>query len=205
MALQSANLYFKWIFLSKTETSVEIDIYYEHLKNHCEKVIGAIETAKSFLNLEEIAKHPFIIGLVMANADLCNDIGIIGTWENFEFYRKQIILNAKSNKIFAWDAPYFQIKNLEGLKIEAEKSKNMGFIGKVAIHPNQVSVLNDVFSFSEIEVVNAEKIVSTFEKADGNVCQFEGNMIDYPIYFQAKRLLVEYHKNKKLKEEILEW
>lgn len=194
LTLQRFSLYFRWIFLSKTETSVELDIYSNHLKNHCEKVVAAVETAKSVLNLHEIAKHPFVAGLVLGNADLCNDIGIISSWDNFEFYRNHIILHTKANKIFTWDSPYFQIRNMEGLNIEAEKSKQMGFNGKIAIHTSQVPILNKVFSFSEIEVQNAIKIISAFEDADENVCQFEGNMIDYPIYFQAKRLINEFNK-----------
>jgi (S)-citramalyl-CoA lyase len=190
LALKKAKIQLKLMFLAKVESYAELEIYSQHLKNQCEKVIPFIESTKAFLNLTEIAKHPFLAGLTIGGADLCKETGMASTWENLQFYRNLLIMNCVANNIWAIDTPYFDFKNIEGLQIEGEKLKNMGFVGKLAIHPSQVEILNKTFAPSEMEIEKAKKVIAAFEAAGGNVCQLEGEMIDYPIYWRAKRLLL---------------
>jgi len=189
LALKKSQIRLKLMFLAKVESYAELEIYHQHLKNHCEKVIPFIESTKAFLQLAEIAKHLFLAGLTIGGADLCKETGMASTWENLYFYRNLLIMNCVANNILPIDTPYFDFKNIEGLQIEAEKLKKMGFAGKLAIHPSQVEILNQTFAPSQMEMEKARKIILAFEAAGGNVCQFEGEMIDYPIYWRAKRLL----------------
>ncbi|MFN0200072.1 MAG: HpcH/HpaI aldolase/citrate lyase family protein [Bacteroidia bacterium] len=188
LVLQKTKLKLKLMFLAKVESYAELEIYYQHLKSHCEKVIPFIESTKAFSQLTEIAKHPFLAGLTIGGADLCKETGMVSSWENLAFYRNLLVMNTVSNKILAIDSPYFEFKNLEGLKIEAEKCKQMGFSGKLAIHPSQVEILNTAFAPTAAELEKAERIIEAFEAAGGNVCQLEGEMIDYPIYWRALKL-----------------
>jgi citrate lyase subunit beta/citryl-CoA lyase len=62
----------------------------------------------------------------------------------------------------------------------------------MCIHPNQVGVVNRVFTPSESEIAFAERVVAAFEKAEAEgvaSIQLDGKFIDYPIVYRAKRVL----------------
>ena len=68
----------------------------------------------------------------------------------------------------------------------------MGFQGKLAIHPSQIPIINNVFTPSKEEVEFANKIVTAFEKAEASgsaSIQVDGHFVDYPIYERALRTI----------------
>ena len=67
-----------------------------------------------------------------------------------------------------------------------------GFQGKMCIHPNQVAIVNRVFTPSDDEIAFAERVVAAFEKAEAEgvaSIQLDGKFIDYPIVYRAQRAL----------------
>jgi citrate lyase subunit beta/citryl-CoA lyase len=82
------------------------------------------------------------------------------------------------------------LKNMKALISDARRAKELGFQGKLVIHPNQVEPCNEVFSPLPEEIEKAEKIVKAFEEAEGAaVIQLEGKFIDYPIVKRSKDML----------------
>src|SRR5438874_3450049 len=78
----------------------------------------------------------------------------------------------------------------EGLRREAEEARRDGFTGKLAIHPQQVAIINEAFTPSPAEVRHAELIVAAFEAhPDAGVLAVDGRMIDRPHLIQARRVL----------------
>jgi citrate lyase subunit beta/citryl-CoA lyase len=68
----------------------------------------------------------------------------------------------------------------------------MGFQGKLCIHPDQVAVINTAFSPSAEQVAWAQRIVEAFKAAEASqsaAIQLDGQFIDYPIVYQAQRVL----------------
>lgn len=65
----------------------------------------------------------------------------------------------------------------------------MGFSGKLAIHPNQVSIINEVFSPSEEEVLEARHIVESMSAAPSGVVTVDGRMVDEAIVRRARWIL----------------
>jgi citrate lyase subunit beta/citryl-CoA lyase len=78
------------------------------------------------------------------------------------------------------------------LELESHLARSHGFGSKVAIHPRQVAVINEVFSPTAEEVERARKLLEAFREAEAmgrGAVQFQGMMIDYANVRWAKRLL----------------
>ena len=83
------------------------------------------------------------------------------------------------------DVPYLQIGDDEGLADEAAYVRDLGFAGKLAIHPSQVQPIIDAFQPSAEAVAQAQRIIEAFEQAGRVAIQVDGRMIDKPVYDQA--------------------
>ena len=88
------------------------------------------------------------------------------------------------------DGVFADFKDAKGLKREAEAARREGFTGKLAIHPDQVPVINAAFTPSESELKQAQSIVDAFAaEPDAGVLSVGGKMVDRPHLIQAKRIL----------------
>ena len=100
------------------------------------------------------------------------------------FARSKIVHAAASAGIDVLDVPYLDLENMDGMKKEAILAKNLGFSGKGSIHPKQIKILNDVFTPSETEIKQAEKIVDEFEKSGKGLLVIDGKLIEKPVALQ---------------------
>jgi citrate lyase subunit beta/citryl-CoA lyase len=96
------------------------------------------------------------------------------------------------------DTPFLHIgKYGEALRRTTELARNLGFQGKLCIHPEQVAVVNAIFTPSQKEIAEAKEIVAAFESAEAGgsaSIQVGGRFIDYPVVEQAKRVLDMAHR-----------
>lgn len=177
----------EWYIHPKTESAEqvkELDTYF----GENTKIILMIESMRGFYDLREIASaSKKVVGLALGGADFTYETGLANNWDSLYFYRSMLVMHAKANGLFAIDSPYFDFKDTEGLKTEMQQLKNMGFEGRLVIHPSQIRIIQAVMRPTEAEVDEAEAIIATFEAAAGNVCQWQGKMIDEPIYQKALR------------------
>ena len=70
----------------------------------------------------------------------------------------RIVVAAKSRGLAAIDGPYAAIRDLDGLREAATRSRLLGCDGKWALHPDQIAVVNEVFSPSEDELARAQAV-----------------------------------------------
>jgi citrate lyase subunit beta/citryl-CoA lyase len=88
------------------------------------------------------------------------------------------------------DGVFADFKDEDGLRAEAQAARREGFTGKLAIHPDQVPVINAAFTPSADDVRHAEEIVAAFEAhPDAGVLSVDGRMVDRPHLVQAKKTL----------------
>lgn len=88
------------------------------------------------------------------------------------------------------DGVFADFRDSKGLKREAEAARREGFTGKLAIHPDQVAVINAAFTPSDEEIARAREIVDSFEaEPDAGVLSVGGKMVDRPHLVQARRVL----------------
>ena len=106
--------------------------------------------------------------------------------------RTLCLAGAASAEVPAIETVYPAFADLDGLRLYAEQGRREGFSGMMAIHPNQVKVINQAFSPSADEIARAKRIVEAFASApNAGVLVLDGAMVDAPHLKQAQRLLAE--------------
>lgn len=159
------------------------------------RLFALIETAAGILNVKEISQcSRRLDGLLFGAEDLAADLGATRTKTGWEIFhgRSAVITAAAAFRLAAIDTVFLDYNDLEGLEDEANYAKQLGFTGKMAIHPRQVEVINRVFSPSAVEIGGAERLVASYQSqiaAGSGAFTLDGHMVDRPMVKSAERLL----------------
>ena len=178
-------------------------------RGHTKLLPIATETPKALLALSRyvdafdhcvdsaaVAAHR-LVGLTWGMEDLGAALGTSSKVDEsgnlsftFQLARSTCLLTASTLNLQAIDSVHADFRDNEGLKREATAARRDGFTGKLAIHPDQVDIINTAFSPSPAEVEHARRIVAAFEAdPDAGVLSLDGAMIDRPHLVQAQRIL----------------
>jgi citrate lyase subunit beta/citryl-CoA lyase len=158
----------------------------------------ATETAAALFAAGTYAgASPRLSALTWGAEDLSADIGAETNRDEagrftgpFRLARSLCIAAAAAAKVVALDTVYVDFRNPDGLRRECEEARRDGFTGKMAIHPGQVAVINEVFTPSAAEIARAQAVVAAFAASPGvGVVGIDGVMYDRPHLERAKRLL----------------
>jgi citrate lyase subunit beta/citryl-CoA lyase len=108
----------------------------------------------------------------------------------YRMARSFCLLGAVNAGVQPVDGVFADLRDEEGLAKEAAAASREGFTGKLAIHPDQVAVINAAFTPSDQEVAHARAVVDAFEaEPDAGVLSVDGKMVDRPHLLQAQRVL----------------
>jgi citrate lyase subunit beta/citryl-CoA lyase len=166
-------------------------------------IIPILETGLGVSNVSAIAlAKTRVRRLAFGAGDFTLDMNLAWSANELEFlpYRSAFVLASRAAGLEPpIDTVWVDLRNTEGFAQSVQRIKNMGFQGKLCIHPDQVTVINDVFTPSAEEVRRAQKIVDAFaasESSGSAAIQLDGQFIDYPIVYQAQRVLAVFQKAK---------
>lgn len=140
---------------------------------------------------------PRLLGLTWGAEDLATAIGATSNKDEsgefsftYKLARSLCLLASAHAQIQAIDTLSVDFKNLQALELDVHGARKEGFTGKLAIHPDQVDVINQGFTPSAQEIAHAKNIVDAFAKASGaGAVQIDGKMVDKPHLTQALRLI----------------
>ena len=162
-------------------------------------VLPLIETCLGLRNGFEIAKASTrVIGMALASAeqgDFMVDLG--GRWTPrslaLAYPRSKLVVDARAAGV-QWlvDGVFMNLKDTDMLREECLIARELGFVGKMAIHPTQVDVMHTVFSPSELEVAYARGLIAAFRDGEARgvgAVKYEGMMVDYANVRLAERTL----------------
>ena len=159
-------------------------------------IIPIIETGRGIAALRDIvACGARVRRLSFGAGDYTLDMGLEWTMAERELdhARSNVVLASRAGGLEApLDTVFIHIGKTDELRVSTELARGMGFQGKMCIHPEQVAVVNDVFSPSAEAVAQAKIYVKAFEEAEaaGSASiQVDGYFIDYPIVEKARRVL----------------
>lgn len=161
-------------------------------------VVVATESARAIFALGTYASAgPRLAGLTWGAEDLRTDIGASTNraadgrhTEPFRMARSLCLFGAVAAGVQPIDTVYPNFRDEEGFRLECEEALRDGFTGKMAIHPAQVPIINEVFTPSAEAVARAKAIVAAFAAAgDAGVVGVDGEMLDRPHLLHALRLL----------------
>ncbi|MEQ8282024.1 MAG: CoA ester lyase [Parvibaculum sp.] len=158
----------------------------------------ATETAASLFTLGTYAgAHPRLAFLTWGAEDLAAALGARDNKDEngnytgpYRLARTLTLLGAVAAGVAPIDGIYKDFRDEAGLEAEARAAIRDGFTGKMAIHPAQVPIINQVFTPDEADLAHARAVIEAFEKAgDVGVVALDGVMLDIPHLKQAKALL----------------
>jgi len=164
------------------------------------RIFPLIESAAAVQHVYNIVstktKPQRIYTVAFGAADYTLDMGIEMTMEGNELFyaRSRIAIACRAAGIAPpVDTPFMiDLKNTDALISDARRAKELGFQGKLVIHPNQVEPCNRIFSPLPEEIKMAKKIVKAFEESEAAgvaAIQLEGKFIDYPVVKRSKDIL----------------
>jgi citrate lyase subunit beta/citryl-CoA lyase len=140
---------------------------------------------------------PRLIGTTWGPEDLSSEIGALANRDSdgrltelYRLARALCLLGAGAAKVPAYETVYVDFRNEAGFRRDTEECRRDGFVGRLAIHPAQVPVINEVFTPSAQEIERARKIVAAFAAHPGaGTVGIDGKMFDRPHLARAKALL----------------
>ncbi|MGI9599345.1 MAG: HpcH/HpaI aldolase/citrate lyase family protein [Acidimicrobiales bacterium] len=127
--------------------------------------------------------------------DLVADLGVEWTPEGTGLMhaRSKVLLDARAAGIeHPMEAVFMDFRNPDGLRVECELARTLGYVGKVAIHPAQIPIIHEVFTPSEEEIAHHRRIIDEFDKAlaEGTASiSVDGKMVDYAVARVARVVL----------------
>jgi citrate lyase subunit beta / citryl-CoA lyase len=159
-----------------------------------------IESARGLIEVERIAgASPRLDALIFGPGDFAASLGIpqldIGGFDQhypgdqWHYARARIAVAAHAFGLDAIDGPYSAIDDVAGFRESDRRARLVGFIGKWAIHPSQISICNETFSPTTDEIRHAELVLATLEQAAQSgygTAALGGTMID-----EASRRMAE--------------
>jgi citrate lyase subunit beta/citryl-CoA lyase len=163
-------------------------------------IILLIESAKAMQNIFQIISEKTdpirLFTVAFGSADYTLDMGIEMTKEATEllYPRSRISIACRAADVEPpLDTPFMiDLKDMEALKADAKMAKQLGFQGKLCVHPNQIEPCNAIFSPTKEEILYAERVVQAFEEAEAQgiaVFQLDGKFVDHAVVERSRRVL----------------
>lgn len=177
------------VMLSKTESAAQVTALAPR------EVIALLETPRGAVFATEIAAAQGTVALMWGAEDLVATLGgsssrkADGSYRDVAHHvRSTALLAASTFGRVALDAVHLDIRDLDGLRDEAEDAVALGFAGTVCIHPSQIAVVRQAYLPSEERLDWARRVL-TAARSERGVFAFEGQMVDSPVLKHAQMTL----------------
>jgi citrate lyase subunit beta / citryl-CoA lyase len=160
-------------------------------------IVLVTETAEAMFHTGDYKGAPRVVAMTWGAEDLADSIGASsnrnpdGSYSfTYELARSLTVLGAATAGVTAIETISADFKDLDALRLRAEKVRRDGFRGMLAIHPAQVDVINAAFTPNEAEIAEAQAIVDLFAANPGvGAIGYKGGMVDRPYLSRAETLL----------------
>jgi citrate lyase subunit beta/citryl-CoA lyase len=160
------------------------------------ELLALVETARGVAKACEVASAcPRVRRLAFGAVDYTLDMGIKLSGKGTELFyaRSHLVVASRAAGIEGpIDTVYVNLKDDEGLREDCRVARELGFLGKLVIHPAQIATTNEIFSPAQSDIEYALKVVQAFDDAESQgiaAVQLDGKFIDYPVAAWAKRTL----------------
>jgi citrate lyase subunit beta/citryl-CoA lyase len=159
-------------------------------------LIPIIETARGLQRIDAIlAAETRVRRIAFGAGDFTLDMNMAWSREEEEIAHARAVI-ATASRASGIDAPldtvWVDLSDPQGLEASARIALAYGFQGKMCIHPDQIPVVNNVFTPSAAEIAFADRVVAAFAEAEASgsaSIQLNGKFVDYPVVYRAQRVL----------------
>ena len=173
------------LMLPKVQSAAEVvalDLLLTQIERNVGLPIGhigieaQIETTRGLINVEEIcAASPRLETIIFGPADFAASMEMpvltggvqISDYpgDHFHYVFSKILMAGRANQLQVIDGPYLKIKDSDGLRDYAKRTSTLGYDGKWALHPDQVSIINEVYSPTQEQFDKAWEILDAYKSA----------------------------------------
>lgn len=177
-----------FLMVPKAETAVDLEIVAEASGTRA-PLIAVIESGRALANATAIARQA-PGGLMFGGVDFSASLGAdVADWDAMLTARGLIAAAAGAAGIAAYDVPFLDTSDTDGLAASTRRVRAMGFCGRACIHPGQVATVNAAFTPGPDEVAEARAVLAAMQDARSGVALFKGKMIDRPVVLAAQRII----------------
>lgn len=158
-----------------------------------------IETGAGLARIDALAKaakkHGRVHRFAFGAGDFTLDMNLTWTADELELlpYRSQLVLASRAAELeMPIDTVWVRLDDADGFAKSARHAHGLGFQGKLCIHPSQCAVVNETFAPAAADITRARAVIEAFEHAEAQgiaSIQLDGEFIDYPIVYRARRML----------------
>ena len=152
-------------------------------------VIALVETPTGIVNIKEIASSPIVTMIAFGAEDFTSSIGMKNCAETLNYARSTIVTYGKAFGKQVIDTPCFIIDDIDALEKEIQIAVDMGFNGKLSIHPKQIAKINELFQLYDFD--RMKKIIKQYEAAGQAVLRIEDKVYEKMHISHFKRILKE--------------
>jgi len=183
------------VLVPKVDSPRDLEIVEQVLRPRCPGVelFAVLETPRGVEHAAQIAAASGSLrALIFGAADYAAVLGIDVDWEPLVHARARVVNGAHTAGIHAIDSPTFDLTDTKATYREAELALALGFSGKIALNPDQVTVINEVFSPGMEQLERAARIVDAARHSADGVTTVDGGMLGRPFFEASRRLLEEF-------------
>jgi citrate lyase subunit beta/citryl-CoA lyase len=181
------NTPFDALMLSKAEHAKDVLDVHAQLGRQV-PIIVLVETAKGFSDLRGLLAAPGVVLAAFGSLDLALDLGCVASWEALTYMRSQLVLTCRMEGLSApLDGVCTQLDDIALISDEARHAADLGFGGKMAIHPHQVRAIQAAFLPDEKSLQWAQAVIAASQQ--GSAVRVSGTMVDRPLIERAQRIL----------------
>jgi citrate lyase subunit beta / citryl-CoA lyase len=165
---------------------------------HVKLLVVATETPAAMIGFNGYArKNKRLVGLTWGGEDLSAALGALtpreanGSWTfPYQVARAQCLFAAGAADAAALETLYVDFRDQQGLAESCKIARRDGFVGRIAIHPDQVATINECFTPSDADIAHARRVVAAFAaNPDVGTIGIDGKMYDMPHLTAARRTL----------------
>ncbi|MEM6656811.1 MAG: CoA ester lyase [Pseudomonadota bacterium] len=180
------------LMMPKVRASDEVVILDQLLTEagHTTRLHVIIETNEGLEAAFEIAKcSDRIDAMFFGGVDMAAELRCQNSFESMIYARSRVVHASAAAGLDVIDVPFLNLDDPDGMRVEAEKVRDLGFAGKGSVHPKQIAALNEVFTPTEAQIARARRIIAEFEAADTGLVVIDGKLIEKPVLRDMYRIV----------------
>ena len=183
------------VMLPKAERAVELAGIADVAPG--KRLLPLVETALGIEASRELAASRGVERLAFGSIDFMLDLGIEDEHEALLHFRSQLVLASRlAGCLPPVDGVTTSFDDLQAVAADATRARQLGFGGKLCIHPRQVAPVNHAFTPDAQACDWARRVVEAIERAGGAAVALDGRMVDRPVLLRAQRILSQSAQNK---------
>lgn len=177
------------IMVPKANSAARLDKVVDTLGG-TRRLLPQIESVQGMFAISDLLAHADVARLIFGHLDYALDLGSGQDHEAMLHARSQIVFHSRfAGKPAPVDSVTPDFRDMTACQRDAEAACNLGFGGKLLIHPAQVAPVSAVFTPSDKDIAWAQRVISAVADGGRGAVAVDGNMVDKPVEEAARRIL----------------